>query len=68
MLGLIENEIKRDLAQMAVEALDNIEDYDEQEEGRVSDDSADKSEKEYEDRMNPRMLKCLCGCSTITSS
>ena len=61
MLGLIENEIERDLAQRASmsEETDNIEvateDYDEQEETAVSDDSAEdyeETEEECEEQDN----------------
>ena len=55
MLGLIENEIERDLAQRAAEAPENTEDYDEQEEAAVSDDSAEdleEAEEEYEEQDN----------------
>ena len=54
MLGLIENEIERDLTQKAVEVQKNIEelteDNDEQEETAVSDDSAEEAEAEYEEQ------------------
>ena len=59
MLGLIENEIERDLAQRAAEAPENTEevteDNDEQEEAAVSDDSAEdpeEVEEEYEEQDN----------------